>query len=96
MADIEKGSDEAGLIAQMQADTAKAEVLLARIADCAAKVATINHKAGRLVQSADAMIWQGAVGRCLYDIKAAHGVASKALISGYDNGGEIVIQGPGR
>ena len=80
------------LIAAMQADTALLKDVMSRIDNAAGKLATINHKAGRLVQSADAMIWQGAIKRARGDIIAAHGVASKALIEGY--GGEIVAYGP--
>jgi hypothetical protein len=83
---------EAELIAQMQADVAAVKDILARIDLAAGKLATINHKAGRPIQSADAMIWRGAVKRAGGDLLIAHGVASKALIEGY--GGEIVAAGP--
>ena len=83
---------EAELIAQMQADTADVKETLARIDQAAGKLATLNHKAGRLTQSADAMIWQGAIKRLRGDLLAAHGVASKALAEGY--GGDIIAAGP--
>jgi hypothetical protein len=90
MAEIEKGSEEADLIAAMQKATAKAKILLSSIAEDAARVVTINHEAGRYVQSADAMIWQGEVLQSLGKMLSAHGAASKALIAGFDNGGEVV------
>jgi hypothetical protein len=58
----------------------------------AGQLVTINHGAGRLFPSADAMIWQGAIKRLRGDLQAAHGVASKALIEGYGAG--IVAAGP--
>lgn len=87
---------EAELISVMQKDAEQVKAILGRMSACAGELVTINHEAGRLVQSADAMIWQGAVGRARYDIIAAHGVASKALISGYDTGASVVAYGPGR
>jgi hypothetical protein len=80
------------LIAAMQADTALVKEALVRMNIAAGKLVRINHKAGRLDQSADAMIWHGAVMRLRGDLEAAHGVASKALVAGY--GGEIVAAGP--
>lgn len=84
--------DENTLITASQDAVAKVKALLANLDDYAAQLATINHKAGRLIQSADAMIWQGAVKRARGDLIAAHGIASKALIEGY--GGDIVAAGP--
>lgn len=85
---------EAELIAQMQEDVAEVKKLLDRIDECAGKVASINHKAGRLIESADAMIWQGSIRSIGGVLINAHGVASKALIAGYDDGADIVAAGP--
>lgn len=80
------------LIAEIQDKVAQVKRLLAEIDADSGKVVTINHEAGRFEQSADAMIWQGAVKRLRGDLLAAHGVASKALVRGY--GEEIVAAGP--
>lgn len=85
---------EADLIERMQTRTAKVKILLSEIAEDADEVATINHEAGRFVQSADAMGWAGDVTQALGIIKAGHSRASKALIRGFDNGGAIVAAGP--
>lgn len=86
--------EESDLIAKMQEDVAKVKAILERIEENAERVGHINHQAGRLIQSGDAMIWQGAIGAARSNIIAAHGVASKALVRGYDNGGAIVTAGP--
>jgi hypothetical protein len=96
MAEITPGSEEADAIASMQKATAKVKVLMFGIADDAARVVTINHEAGRLAQSADAMIWQGEILQSLGKIISAHGVASKALIKGFDNGADVVAASPWR
>ena len=86
--------NENELIAASQDAVAKVKALMANLDDYAAQLATINHKEGRLIQSADAMIWGGAVRRCSGELLAAHGRASKALIEGY--GADVVMRGPGR
>ena len=90
-----KDETERELIEGMQVDVALVKETLARIVARSSRVVTINHDAERFVQSADAMIWRGAV-KCIGgDLDAAHGVVSKALLSGYDNGAEIIAYGPG-
>jgi len=85
---------EQDLIARSQDNVAKIKDLLKTVTRDAAALVTINHDAGRFFQSADAMIWLGAVMALHGDLMAAHGVASKALIEGY--GAEMVARGPGR
>ena len=92
---MEKTTDtEAEIIAALQALTAEIKAGLVRLDSLAGRLVTINHVEGRLVQSADAMAWQSAVGRALSDLRCAHAGATKALIAGYANGGEIVAYGP--
>lgn len=87
---------ESELIETMQSDIADVKQRLQRIHACAMGLYKINADAGRQVQASDAMIWAGAVMAAHGALILAHGNASKALVSGYDNGGEIVAYGPGR
>lgn len=91
-----KDEIEADLIAAMKLDVALIKEALARVIARSDRMVTINYDAGRLIQSADAMIWRGAVKRMGGDLDAAHGAVSKALIEGYANGAQMVAMGPGR
>lgn len=86
--------DEGKLIEAMQKDTAIAKRALARIAVKAAKVATINHKAGRHAANADAMVWEASVHEALAVLLAGHGRSSDALLKHY--GAEVIAAGPVR
>ncbi len=87
---------ESDLIQSMQDDIADVKQRLARIHTCAMLLMRVNEEAGRREQASDAMIWAGAVMAAHGDLIAAHGTASKALVKGYDNGGDIVAYGPVR
>lgn len=87
---------EAELIETMQEDIADVKQRLQRIHACAMGLYKINADAGRKVQASDAMIWAGGVMAAHGALILAHVNASKALVAGYDNGGEIMTRGPGR
>jgi len=93
---VKTTDDEMSLIATMQRDTADVKALLRRIRTCALDLMKINTDAGRIEQANDAMIWAGAIMEAHGKLIQAHGAASQALVRGFDNGGEIVIMGPGR
>lgn len=83
---------EGELIGEMQRDTALVKKALARMAENAADLVTINHTEGRPAASADAMAWQSAIHAILSQLLAAHGEASKALMKHY--GDTVVMAGP--
>ena len=96
MTEIEKGSEEAQNIARQQENVAQIKGLLADVVKDAARLVTIQEDAGRDSQALDAKEWQYEVQGLLAGLRAAHVRASKGLIAGFANGGEIVILGGGR
>ena len=87
---------ERELIMDAQHDLAAAKAALNDVSRAMRKLAKLNLDAGRIEASNAAMRLEGAAQRLCGALKEAHADASDSLTRLFSEGGEIVIQGPGR